>query len=78
MTVVHLLVRLDVVVVLVIDHDDLLRPLGGLETVPDHSEGLLQPPVQGQEVLVGEDGADGVGGQGGSQGRGQRGGASVE
>ena len=78
MTVVNLLVGLDIVVVLVIGHDDLLGPLGGLETVPDHSEGLVQPPVQGQQVLVGEDGADGVRGQGGGQDRGQRRGPRVE
>ena len=78
MTVVHLLVGFDVVVVLVSDHDDLLRPLGGPETVPDHSECLGQPPVQGQQVLVSEDGADGVRGQGGGQDRGQRCGAHVE
>ena len=77
-TVVNLLVGLDIVVVLVIGHDDLLGPLGGLETVPDHSEGLVQPPVQGQQVLVGEDGADGVRGQGGGQNRGQRRGSRVE
>ena len=78
MTVVNLLVGLDIIVVLVISHDDLLGPLGSLETVPDHSECLGQPPIQGQQVLVSEDGADGVRGQGGGQHRGQRRGARVE
>ena len=78
MTVVNLLVGFDIVVILVSDHDDLLRPLGGPETVPDHSQCLGQPPVQGQQVLVSEDGADGVRGQGGGQDRGQRGRTCVE
>jgi len=70
-TVIRRLVWLDVIVQLVPDKDDVLRLVCLVDTLPDHLEDDPDPPVEGEQVGVKEDGRHRVHGQGPSHGGGE-------
>ena len=73
MSVIHFLVRLEVVVAVISGHDDVLHFSHGADAVPDDPQDCGQSPVQSQEVFVLQHGADGVPAQRGVEGGGEAG-----
>lgn len=71
MSIIHYLVRLDVIVTVVSNHDHFLRAALGLDAVPDNSKYVVQPPVQSVEMFVLQDRVDGVSLQGTLEGGGE-------
>ena len=71
MSVIHFLVRLEVVVAVISGHDDVLHSSHGADAVPDDPQDCGQSPVQSQEVFVLQHGADGVPAQRGVEGGGE-------
>ena len=73
MSVIHFLVRLEVVVAVISGHDDVLHSSHGADAVPDDPQDCGQSPVQSQEVFVLQHGADGVPAQRDVEGGGEAG-----